>query len=311
MGGSLHKRELALENLEAASEKLDPYIKSIREAAPKASDNADHFQKDLRRKKWKKGYAEAKEWFSWRAIIYVIPAGIIGWCFKLDTVFGFFTMITVLLFLFGLLINYTMGIKTLHDMTDESKKDYFHYYAYTNHRREYEIFSLYLLKGNGFKFKQAVELFKEWDKDIETKDDMILKLKKDLERAANDSANLPIYAQQEVDFANALSAKLLDKIERKDAGNLSFRSMEFFGHYAIYRLEEDRLVREHCSRPNPNVPEIVDFDDRKLKNMSYIKILNSSFAWEADKKSTISLVVEVADTVYVYTVIVENRNQYE
>ena len=307
---SLHKKELALENLEVASEKLDPYIKAIRDAEPKSSGNEDYFLHDLSRKKWKKGYNIAKEWFSWRAVVYTIPAGIIGWCFKVDVVLGFYILTAFLLVLLGLLINYILGVITLQDMTDESKKDYFHYFAYTNYRREYEIFSPYLLKGNSFKFKQAVEFIKEWGKDVEKKDIMILNLEKDLRKMANDSANLPVYAQQEIDFVNALSVKLLDKIERKNTGNLTFKSMDFFGHYAIYRLHEDQLALEHCSRPNPNVPKIADVYDKKLKDMSFIKILDSSFAWEADKKSTISFVVEVKDTVYVYTVIVDTRTQH-
>ncbi|MFF2587618.1 hypothetical protein ACFVSS_06940 [Peribacillus butanolivorans] len=306
----IHKKDIAIENLETASEKFDPYIKYIREAAPKASDNKEHFEIDLKKKRWKKGYVIFKEWFSWRAVVYGIPAALIAWCFKIDVLLGLWILTPFLLLIIGLLIYYILGVKALYDMTDESKKEYFHYYAYTNHRREYEIFAPYLTNGNNFRFKQALELLKEWDKDIEKKDAMILNLQKDLKETANDAVNLPDYAQEENDFVNALSEKLTDKIERKEHNSLSLRTMDFFGHYAIYKLDEDQLILEHSSRRNQNIPTLVKIDDNKLKNMSYLKILKSTYAWETDSKSTISFVVEVNATIYVYTVIVGDRNRH-
>jgi hypothetical protein len=305
-----NKKELALENLEVASDKFDPYIKTIREAAPKVSDNEEHYLVDLNRKRWKKGYSIVKEWYSWRAIVYAIPLAVIGWFFTIDILLGFFILTPFLFLLIGVLIYYILGMKALHDMTDESKKEYFHYYAYTNHRREYDIFAPYLATGNSFRFKHALELIKEWDKDIEKKDAMILNLEKDLKKTAIDAINLPDYAQEENEFVNALSEKLVDKIERKAENSLTLGTMDFFGHYAIYRLDDDKLILEYCSRRNQHIPVTVDIDDRTLKNMSYLKILQSTYAWETDGKSTISFVAEVNHTVYVYTVIVGDRNRH-
>ncbi|MBD1382918.1 hypothetical protein [Metabacillus arenae] len=308
MRESVYKRDAAIENLEAASENLDPYIKTIREAAPKTSHNESHYLKDLNRKKWKKGFIIFKSFFRFRSILYTIPAGFIGWLFTMDIVVGFCVATFILLFLIILLINIILKEKTLQDMTDERKKDYFHYYAYTNHRREYEIFSPYLVEGNHFRFKHAYELMKELDKDIKMKKEMILTLEKNLKKIAMESNNLPLIAEKEYEFVSELSIKLLEKIESKFLGNLSYKTMEFYGHYAIYRLQKDDLILEHCSRTNPNLTKKVNIDDEALKNKSYLKVLSSSYAWESDQ-ATISFAVEVNNTVFVYTLFIDNRNQ--
>ncbi|WP_110064406.1 hypothetical protein [Cytobacillus oceanisediminis] len=300
----------ALENLEAASDKFDPYIKSIRESIPKVADDDIHFDHDLNKKKWKKAYGIGKEVFSWRALIILPVTGFIGWCFFYDITLGFITLSMVLTVLVLFLTNYALKIKTLFDMTDESKKDFFHFRAYANHRREYEVFSPYLINGNGFRFKQAFELLKEWDKDIEKKDEMILKLEKDLKKMANDSVKLPAEAEQEIEFVNSLSEKLLDKIRRKTEGTLSISAMELAGKYAIYRLEEDQLILEHPSAGSKNIPKTVDLNDKGLRSRSFIKILESSYDWETDSNSTISFVVELNGINYVYTVVVNERNKH-
>ncbi|MED0872371.1 hypothetical protein [Bacillus mobilis] len=309
MGEGIHKRDIALENLEAASKKIDPYIEAIREAEPKSSKSERHLTEELNRRKWKKGYSIFKEWFTFRSIIYGIPVAIITWFFTLDVIFGFCILVPSLAILIGVLINYIVKIKTLQDMTDESKKDYFHYYAYTNHRREYEIFSPYLLGGNNFKFQHAFELLKEWNKDRIGKDDMILKLEQTLKKTAHDAENLPVYAQQEMNFITGLQEKLLGKIERKAENALYFHSMDFFGHFAIYRLDKSSLILEHSSRKNKCIPNKVNIKEKRFKGMSYIKVLDSSYAWEADSDSTISFILEVDGTVYVYTVMIDNRNR--
>ena len=102
---------------------------------------------------------------------------------------------------------------------------------------------------------------------------------------ANDSENLPIHAQQEVDFSNILYNKLQDIIADKYNGTkLTFSTLRFLGDYSIYRLEEDKLEQEYYTRVNPNFPKTVNTSDSTCKNMSYIKILTSDFAWEYDQK---------------------------
>ncbi|PAD25228.1 hypothetical protein CHH62_13140 [Niallia circulans] len=310
LGEIADKKALALENLEVASDKLDPYIKSIREAIPKVGDNEEHFQIDLKRKRWKKGYTIFKEWFSWRAIAYALPVGVIVWFFKLNVILGFSFLSATFFVIICLLIYYILGVKALFDMTDESKEEFFHFRAYANYRREYEIFAQYLINGNVFRFKQALELMKEWDKDNEKKDDMILNLQKDLKKMANDSVRLPAEAEQEIEFVNGLSEKMLDKIKRKTEGTLTFNAMDLAGRYAIYHLEEDKLILEYPSTGNNNIPKTVDLDEEEMKSRSFVKILKSDYAWEADNKSTISFVNELNEEIYVYTVIVNERNRH-
>jgi hypothetical protein len=308
----LRRREVALENLESASEKIDPYIKTIREAAPKATDFHTHYIRDRNKKRWKKAYTIFKELFGFRSIIYAIPATFIIWLFSIDIKYGFYALTALIVFLLVWLAYYVLGIIVLHDMTDEGKKEYFHYYAYTNHRREYDIFAHYIAGGNNFRFKQVVELFKEWNKDIEAKDTIIKNLERDLKSTANDAINLPVDVQEESDYAISLAEKLLEKVERKGLGVLTFRNMKFFGQYAIYRLEGEELVLEYysSSNQNTNIPTSINIKSKKCKSMSYIKILNSSYEWESDQNSTISFVAEVSGTIYVYTVIVDNQNKH-
>jgi hypothetical protein len=310
LGEMANKKALALENLEAASDKLDPYIKSIRESIPKVGEDDIHFDHDLNKKKWKKAYIIGKEIFSWRALIIFPVTGSILWSFSVDTIFGLIVLSLVLSVLVLFLSDYVLKIKTLIDMTDESKKEFFHFRAYANHRREYDLFAHFFINGNGFRFKQAFELFKEWNKDIEKKDEMILKLEKDLKKMANDSVKLPAEAEQEIQFVNALSEKLLDKIRRKTEGTLTFSAMELAGKYAIYRLEEDQLILEYPSVGSKNIPKTVDLDCKEMKSRSFVKILESGYDWETDKQSTISFVVELNGVNYVYTVIMNERNKH-
>ena len=311
MGTNTHKKDTTLENLEFATEKFDPYIKTIREAMPKVSDAHDHYLLDLKKKKGTKSYALLKEMWSWRQLLWGIPVGAITWFFTLDVVLGFCFLTPCLLLLIWFLFNKYIEEKTLQDMTDESKKDYFHYYAYANQRREYEVISPYLSSGNTFKFKQAFELLKEWDKDIENKNTLILKLEKNLKEMANDSENLPIHAQQEVDFSNILYNKLQDIIADKYNGTkLTFSTLRFLGDYSIYRLEEDKLEQEYYTRVNPNFPKTVNTSDSTCKNMSYIKILTSDFAWEYDQKNTISFIATIGEIVYIYSILIDSRNEH-
>jgi hypothetical protein len=310
LGETADKKALALENLEAASDKLDPYIKSIRESIPKVGEDESHFEHDLSKKKWKKAYVIVKEVFSWRALIIFPVTGVLGYCFSVDTMIGIIVLSFVLSVLVLFLTDYVLKIKTLFDMTDESKKDFFHFRAYANHRREYDVFAHFFINGNGFRFKQAFELFKEWDKDIEKKDEMILKLEKGLKKMANDSVRLPAEAEQEIEFVNSLSEKLLDKIRRKTEGTLSLSAMELAGKYSIYRLEEDQLILEHPSAGSKNIPKKAGLYDKEMKSRSFVKILESGYDWEMDSQSTISFVVELNGVNYVYTVNVNERNKH-
>ncbi|MBP2241722.1 hypothetical protein J2Z40_002294 [Cytobacillus eiseniae] len=310
MGDIATKKTLTLENLEVACDKFDPYIKSIRESIPKVGEDDVHFEHDLNKKKWKKAYVIAKEVFSWRSLIIFPVTGLIWWFFSIDILFGFIILSFVLTVIVLFLINYVLKIKTLFDMTDESKKDFFHFRAYANHRREYDVFAHFLINGNVFRFKQALELFKDWDKEIEKKDEMILKFEKDLKKMANDSVRLPAEAEQEIEFVNSLSEKLLEKIRRKTEGVLSFSTMELVGKYAIYRLEQEQLIIEYASVVSKSIPKTVDLDDKEMKNRSFIKILESIYDWETDNHSTISFVVELNGVIYVYTVIINERNKH-
>ncbi|MBM7096213.1 hypothetical protein JSY36_10635 [Bacillus sp. H-16] len=304
-----NKKQSALRNLELAAERIDPYMNAIREAATKTSPDGCHYLQDLKRLKWKKALDLFKTFWSFKSIFWSFPAGVITWFFTMDVIWGFSVLTSGLLLIILIIANYVLREKTIQEMTNVKKKDTFHYYAFTNFHREYDLFSPFLIKGNDFKFKQATDLIREWEKDMGKKDEMILKLEEDLRQLASDAVNLPEKAKQEVAFVNTIYVNLINKIEYKARGSLTFETMDFFGHYAIYRLDGERLILEHSSRSNVNIPQEVDLTRDDCSFMSYVKILRSSYSWEADRKSTISFIVEIKKGIYVYTVLIDSRNR--
>ncbi|WP_026690251.1 hypothetical protein [Alteribacter aurantiacus] len=303
------KKQSALRNLELAAERIDPYMNAIREAAPKTSSSGCHYLHDLNRLKWKKALSLFKTFWSFKSIFWSFPAGVIAWFFTMDVILGFSILTSILLVIILIITNYILREKTIQDMTNVKKKNSFHYYAFTNFYREYDLFSPFLIKGNDFKFKQVTDLIKEWETDMGKKDEMIVKLEKDLKQLAKDAVQLPEKAKREVEFVNTIYFNLIDKIEYKARGSFTFEAMDFFGHYAIYRFQGDKLLLEHSSRSNGVIPEEVDLACDDCSVMSYVKILRSSYSWEADEKNTISFIVEIDKQVFVYTILIDSRNR--